>query len=93
MTSLIDDYCGQSWTEETVPRSVANACARMVGNFIVGVVQRNKSPVVRVGDYTIRNAQDDIFTQDIKDVLTKRRKNKPLGIAFGSLLPSEYDAE
>jgi len=91
MTSLIDDFCGQSWTEATVPRSIANTCARMVANFIVGVVQRNKSPIVQVGTYTIQNAQDQIFTDDIKTALMQRYKKRPAMIGLGSLNPDEYD--
>jgi hypothetical protein len=91
MSALIDDYCGQSWTEATVPRSIANTCARMVANFIVAVIQRNKSPIVKVGEYTIRNASDKIFTDDIKLVLAQNYKKRPLGIAMGSLDPDKYD--
>jgi len=93
MSSLIDDYCNQTWTAETVPYSIVNTCARMVANFIVGIVQRNKSPVVRVGDYTIQNANDDIFTEDITKILDRQRKGNTLNIALGSLNPDEYETD
>ena len=67
--SFIDYYTHQSWTGDTVPKAVASIAARIVSGMISIAQERRKSPVVRLGDYSLRLVEDKIITDDIKSVL------------------------
>lgn len=49
-----------------VPPGIGNIAMRIVANMAALAVLRRETPVVKVGDYTIRMAEDDIFTGSIR---------------------------
>jgi len=91
VTQIINSHCGQSWTIGAEPSDISNACTRMVANIIGLAVQRRKSPVVQVGEFNVKLVQDQVMSNDVKELLEKHRKSGSPLLAVGSTLPDEED--
>jgi hypothetical protein len=95
-TDMIDEFCNQSWTPvEDAPRGVKNCCMRMVANLIMSSIQRRKSPIVQIGEFTVRMVEDIFLSDDIKERLTLYRKNpdRTNTIGMGVYIPPDEDEE
>jgi len=94
-TSIINTYTNKVWTPETAPDGIVGICRRATSNMIELAIQRRKTGIVLVSDFTIKTLQDIIFTDDMnktmdlyadKDVLSDSSRKT---ITMGVFVPGE----
>ena len=88
-TGIIDKYVNQSWQIGSEPQEISNACFRMVANMVGLAIQRRKSPVVQTGEFNVKLVQDQVMSDDVKELLKQHRKSGSPLLAIGSTLPED----
>jgi len=59
-----------------VPDAVKHVCAQLCANYLHLILQRKVSPVVRVDDWAVRMVLPEIFTSELKMVLSPYVRRK-----------------
>jgi len=70
ITDFINEYCGQSWEPSEVPAGVRNACLRMTASMVTTAIQKRKGTIVKIGEFSVSVAQDNILTKDVIAILS-----------------------
>ncbi|MEM2272528.1 MAG: hypothetical protein QXP56_07680 [Archaeoglobaceae archaeon] len=78
-SALVDDYCGQSFTEQ-IPPAVSYATALIVTNMLHEILQRKINPTVTSTEVAVKIVEHEAFTDDLKMLLNKYRK---IGVHIG----------
>lgn len=74
VAALIDNYTGEGWTADNVPKPVKYVILQVCSNVLHVMLQRKISPVVQTGDFTIRVIIPEVFTAELKEMLSPYRK-------------------
>ncbi|MEM2587078.1 MAG: hypothetical protein QXV23_02150 [Candidatus Bathyarchaeia archaeon] len=71
-SSLIDDYCGRSFSEPT-PQTVKLVAALIVVNMLHAILQRKINPTVQATNIAVKIIEGEAFTDDLKMLLNPYR--------------------
>ena len=67
--SIVEDYCGQDFTDSTVSQTVKYVCAMLAAKIIQHIIMNATAPIVKISDYQVQVASLTVFSQDLKDLL------------------------
>lgn len=83
VSSIIDGYCETSWNIGSQPSGVTRVAISMMSDLVAMAVQRRKSPFVQLGEFTVKQVQDDLLSQSHKDILDLFRRKRDTETEFG----------
>jgi len=67
--SIIEDYCGQEFSDVTVSESVKTVCAMLAARTLQFMIMNATGPIVRIDDWQVKSASLEVFSEDLKDLL------------------------
>lgn len=85
--SLIDGETKRDFDAEVlagklpaVPRGVASIANRLVANMVAIAIQRRKSPLVQMGQFSVEISSDEVLTEALRKDLKPFKKRNSLGL-------------
>jgi hypothetical protein len=67
--SLIQQYLRKTYTDDEVPGGVRHAALSVAARGLIRIGVRKMGSLVRVGEWRVELASEDIFTQDLRSEL------------------------
>lgn len=98
VSSIIDRYCETSWDIGLQPPAIRRVATTMMADLVALAVQRRKSPFITLNNFSVKMVQDDLLTEDNKEVLLQYKKPEAtlgkqyLGFGSGPVDSEDEDA-
>ncbi|MGQ9543689.1 MAG: hypothetical protein ACUVTM_06375 [Candidatus Bathyarchaeia archaeon] len=67
--SIIEDYCGQHFDDESVSETVKTVCVMLASKTLQFIIMNAAGPIIRIEDWKVQTATLEVFSDDLKRLL------------------------
>ncbi len=83
VSAIIDSLVNTTWSPpETAPLPIKNLCIRAVANMVMISVQRRKSPIMQVGEFSVQAIEDILIGGDMGNIIKAFKLFRPLKLGM-----------